>query len=37
MKIEYSSRINLLNTGGSCSRIKIQIKKKEEIAKSEIH
>ena len=36
MKIEYSSRINLLNTGGSCSCIKIQIKKKKKITKSEI-
>ena len=36
MKIEYSSRINALNTGGSCSCIKIQIKKKKEITKSEI-
>lgn len=37
MKIEDSSKINLLNTGGSCSCIKIQIKKKKEIAMSEIH
>ena len=27
----------LLNTGGSCSCIKIQIKKKKEITMSEIH
>jgi hypothetical protein len=36
-EIEYSSRINLLNTGGSCSCIKIQIKKKKELTKIEIH
>ena len=31
MKIKHSSKINLLNIGGSCSCIKIQIKKKKEI------
>ena len=36
-EIEYSSRINLLNTGESCSCIKIQIKKKKEITMSEIY
>ena len=33
----YERKINLLNTGGSCSRIKIQIKKKKEITMSKIH
>ena len=36
-EIEYSLRINSLNTGGSCSCIKIQVKKKKEITMSKIH